>query len=85
MRDAQPGKIPVYNYVSSVENKLTWGTFMALTSKWGWVTPVKQAIYVYSLILCDWKITHLILTGLLHFLPALFVDLACIISGSKFR
>ncbi|XP_034248660.1 fatty acyl-CoA reductase wat-like [Thrips palmi] len=85
VRSSQPGKVPIYNYVSSVENRLTWGTFMALTSKWGWITPAQQAIYPYSLILCDWRITHTILTYLLHFLPALFVDIVCMLTGSKFR
>lgn len=77
--------MPVYNYVSSVENRLDWKTFMHLTSKWGQETPSGQAIWIYSLVLCDWRVTHLLLTALLHFLPALFVDLACICIGSPFR
>ena len=83
-RSAQGG-VTVYNYVSSVENPLVWGKFMELTRKWGLQFPSNQAVWAISLTLCRNRMHHLLLTALLHFLPALFVDAACFAIGSRFR
>lgn len=84
-RAAQEDGVPVYNYVSSVQNRLTWDSFMYMTSKWGVRVPSSRSIWIYSLTLCKYKTMHLLLTALLHFLPALFVDAVCIAIGNPFR
>lgn len=84
-RAVQADGVPIYNYVSSVQNPLDWRTFMSLTSKWGLQMPPARAVWSYSLVLCDWWITHMFLTLITHFLPALIVDAVCILIGSPFR
>ena len=37
--------IPIYNYVSSVENPLTWGRFTYLNCKYGFDFPFTSAIW----------------------------------------
>lgn len=37
--------IPIYNYVSSVENPLTWGRFTHLNTKYGFDFPFTSAIW----------------------------------------
>jgi hypothetical protein len=41
----QPYEIPVYNYVSSVQNPLTWGKFTDLNIQYGFEYPYSSAIW----------------------------------------
>jgi len=41
----QPYEIPVYNYVSSVQNPLTWGKFTELNIEHGFDYPFSSAIW----------------------------------------
>lgn len=40
-----PYEIPVYNYVSSVQNPLTWGEFTDLNIQYGFDYPFSSAIW----------------------------------------
>lgn len=40
-----PYEIPVYNYVSSVQNPLTWGRFTDLNIAYGFDYPFSSAIW----------------------------------------
>lgn len=40
-----PYEIPIYNYVSSVQNPLTWGTFTDLNIAYGFDYPFSSAIW----------------------------------------
>lgn len=40
-----PYEIPIYNYVSSVQNPLTWGTFTDLNIEYGFDYPFSSAIW----------------------------------------
>lgn len=41
----KPFDIPVYNYVSSVQNPLTWGRFTDLNIEYGFDYPFSSAIW----------------------------------------
>jgi hypothetical protein len=41
----KPFEIPIYNYVSSVENPLTWGMFTDLNIAHGFDYPYSSAIW----------------------------------------
>lgn len=83
-REVEDG-VPVYNYVSSVRNRLTWWSFEELTSKWGRLTPSNRAIWYYSLTFTKSRAMYLLLVALVHFLPALLVDAVCFVIGNPFR
>ncbi|KAK3917608.1 Fatty acyl-CoA reductase wat [Frankliniella fusca] len=84
-RAAEPDGLPIYNYVSSVDNPVTWNDFMSHTSSVGERYPVQQAVWIWCLTLCPSKLPYLFLVALLHFLPAIIVDIVCFAIGSKFR
>jgi len=37
--------IPIYNYVSSVQNPLKWGEFTELNMRYGFIYPFSSAIW----------------------------------------
>lgn len=41
----EPFEIPIYNYVSSVQNPLTWGRFTDLNIEYGFDYPFTSAIW----------------------------------------
>jgi alcohol-forming fatty acyl-CoA reductase len=43
--NTKPYEIPIYNYVSSVENPLTWGEFTDLNIRHGFKYPFSSAIW----------------------------------------
>lgn len=43
--DRSPDNIPIYNYVSSVQNRLNWGEFTHLNLKYGFQYPFSSAIW----------------------------------------
>ena len=77
--------VPVYNYVSSVQNRLTWFSFKDMTAKWGFAMPSNRAFWLYSLTVTRSRAMYLLLVALLHFLPALLVDAICFAIGNPFR
>ncbi|KAE8741530.1 hypothetical protein FOCC_FOCC012914 [Frankliniella occidentalis] len=84
-RAAEVDGVPIYNYISSTDNPLTWDLFMQHTSYYGDRMPVNQAVWIYCLSLVPGRWAYLFLIGLLHFLPALLVDIVCVAIGNKFR
>jgi hypothetical protein len=43
--EEKPYEIPLYNYVSSVQNPLTWGRFTDLNIAYGFDYPFSSAIW----------------------------------------
>lgn len=76
---------PVYNYVGSQTNTISWKSYMEINSAYGKDKSLSKAIWFYSLYLSPSKFVVMILQFFLHVLPAAFVDFACIIAGKKFR
>ena len=76
---------PVYNYVGSQSNVITWKDYMVINSNFGHSRNLSKAIWHYSLALSPSKFVVMLLQFFLHFIPAFFIDLACIVAGKKFR
>lgn len=66
--------IPIYNYVSSVENPLSWGEFTQLVIKNGFDYPFSNAIYYLSFHMNRTAFMNRIYMLFLHILPALLID-----------
>lgn len=66
--------IPIYNYVSSVENPLTWGEFTKLVINNGFDYPFSDAIYYLSFHMNRTAFMNRIYMIFLHFLPAILID-----------
>lgn len=67
--------IPIYNYVSSVENPLTWGQFTDLNIQNGFEYPFSTAIWYISFHMHKTACMNRIYMIFLHFLPALMIDM----------
>ncbi|XP_075988922.1 fatty acyl-CoA reductase wat-like [Anticarsia gemmatalis] len=83
--DAPPPDLPppVYNYVSSEQNPLTWEKFMNYNEVYGFQVPTVQAIYYYLFHLTSSKFIYNIYCFFLHWIPAYIIDGIAIIIGKK--
>ncbi|KAJ8916502.1 hypothetical protein NQ315_000144 [Exocentrus adspersus] len=77
--------IPIYNYVSSSENPITWNEFVHLNMTHGMNYPVLNSLWVVSLIITSSITASRFLKFFLHILPALVVDTGAVLSGHKPR
>ncbi|XP_066993656.2 fatty acyl-CoA reductase wat isoform X2 [Anabrus simplex] len=73
--------LTVYNYVSSPRNTLTWGKFVHLCENMDY--PSEHCVWYYSLICTPYYWLNNFFRIFLHYLPALIVDLACLVIGRK--
>ncbi|XP_021938103.1 fatty acyl-CoA reductase wat-like [Zootermopsis nevadensis] len=74
--------IPILNYVSSIQNPLTWAQFMKFNEGTKEYSPMR-VLWYYCLTLNKYKIMHNLYAIFLHFLPALIVDTAARLVGKK--
>lgn len=74
---------PIFNYVSSVENRITWGDFMHLTLGRIDDHPFSNAVWYTYLILTKSAFLNYIYRFFLHLLPAAMVDGLAICTGKK--
>lgn len=77
--------IPIYNYVSSVENPLTWGQFTDQNIRNGFDYPFSTAIWYISFHMHRTAFVNRIYMIFLHLLPALFIDLVAMCVGQRPR
>lgn len=77
--------MPIYNYVSSVENPLTWGQFTDLNIKNGFEYPFSSAIWYISFHMHKTAFMNRIYMLFLHILPALLIDAISICVGQRPR
>lgn len=75
--------IPIYNYVSSVENPLTWGQFTDQNIRNGFDFPFSTAIWYVSFHMHKTAFMNRIYMLFLHLLPALFIDLLTMCVGQR--
>lgn len=80
---SKPENIPVYNYVSSVENPLTWGEFCDLNIEKGFEYPFSNAIWYVSFFMNKSAMVNKIYQFFLHILPALLIDTVMVCAGQK--
>ncbi|XP_063703930.1 fatty acyl-CoA reductase wat-like isoform X2 [Culicoides brevitarsis] len=78
-------EIPIYNYVSSVENPITWGDFTDLNINYGFEFPFSSAIWYLSFRMHRSAAINSLYMLFLHFLPALLIDSLAMIVGQKPR
>lgn len=76
---------PVYNFVVSPENALTWKSYCQLSMNHGIKYPFNKMAWYYSLTLSPSKAYIALLTYLYHLIPASIVDLCFFLLGRKPR
>ncbi|KAJ3651264.1 hypothetical protein Zmor_017314 [Zophobas morio] len=81
--DKNTKDIPIYNYVSSRENRENWESFMFKCKKWGIGLPTTRCVWCYSLTLNKNYFVHFLYTVFLHLLPALVMDFGLLLSRQK--
>ncbi|CAO1326836.1 unnamed protein product [Diamesa serratosioi] len=77
--------IPIYNYVSSVENPLSWGQFTYLNVKYGFDYPFTSAIWYRCFHMHKSAAVNNICKFLLHLIPAFLIDTIALCFGQKPR
>ncbi|XP_022128112.2 fatty acyl-CoA reductase wat [Pieris rapae] len=74
---------PVYNFVSSEENPLTWDNFLHLNRRYGYEVPTIQAVWHYILLFTTSEYLFNFYCLLLHWIPAYIIDGIAVLIGKK--
>ncbi|XP_013177308.1 PREDICTED: fatty acyl-CoA reductase 1-like [Papilio xuthus] len=80
-----PPEPPIFNYVSSVENRITWGDFKRHNFARIDSQPFSNAVWYISLQLTRSARLHRVYTLVLHLAPAALVDALALCLGRKPR
>ncbi|XP_045538347.1 fatty acyl-CoA reductase wat [Papilio machaon] len=80
-----PPEPPIFNYVSSVENRITWGDFKRHNFARIDSQPFSNAVWYISLRLTRSARLHRLYTWLLHLAPAALADALALCLGRKPR
>ncbi|XP_078051357.1 putative fatty acyl-CoA reductase CG5065 [Augochlora pura] len=83
MRDEE--RVPVYNQVTSAQNRITWGRFMYLTWKHGITMPSVKMFWSFWLLLNRYSLVNDIYSVLFHIVPATIADTLARIVGQTPR
>lgn len=75
-------RVPIYNYVSTCQNPITWGKFMKLNEKNKNFASV-HCMWYYMLFLNKHLFVHQLAKIFLHMFPALIVDAILFLIGRK--
>ncbi|XP_063836545.1 fatty acyl-CoA reductase wat-like [Ostrinia nubilalis] len=78
-----PPEPPIFNYVSSVENKITWGEFMTLNMEQVDKYPFSNAVWYISLRLTKSWLLNRFYMFFLHLIPAVLMDGLTVCVGKK--
>ncbi|GJQ79753.1 hypothetical protein Trydic_g23230 [Trypoxylus dichotomus] len=82
-RRTNEDEIPIYNAVSSPENPLTWEKYISLSTKYSSRMPSMLLVSHSSNKINSNKYIHYLYVVLLHYIPALFIDLATFLMGKR--
>uniref|UniRef100_A0A2S2PQ81 Fatty acyl-CoA reductase 1 n=1 Tax=Schizaphis graminum TaxID=13262 RepID=A0A2S2PQ81_SCHGA len=74
---------PIYNFVSSSTNPLTWGEFSMLNKKYGYEVPSVKAISPILLRLSKHKFEYQILCFIFHIISGFIIDSLAKLTGRK--
>lgn len=74
---------PVYNYVTSPKNPITWTQYTDLGKMHGEQVPLIKTAWYYSFTMSNSKALVTFLTFLYHFVPAAIIDLGLFVCGKK--
>ncbi|CAK1593023.1 unnamed protein product [Parnassius mnemosyne] len=74
---------PIYNFVSSEQQPLTWRNFMKYNEIYGLHVPTTQAVWCYILYLTPSKFLYNFICFFLHWIPAYIIDAIAVLIGRK--
>ncbi|XP_076382452.1 fatty acyl-CoA reductase wat-like [Megalopta genalis] len=76
-------RVPIYNQVTSPQNRLEWSSFMYLSKNHGDSIPTTRTIWFYWFILNRYLFIHNIYSILFHIIPATIADTLARLAGHK--
>lgn len=76
---------PIYNFVSSTSNQITWNEYCEKSSFHGQTFPISRMAWYYTFHMSSSKTVVTILTYLYHLIPAAMVDIGLFLCGKKPR
>lgn len=74
---------PIYNFVSSQKNPITWEKYTDLAIEHGEKVPLMKSAWYYTLKMSQSRALVTILTFFYHFLPAVIIDMGLFVCGKK--
>lgn len=74
---------PVYNYVTSVRNPITWRDYCKLSIKHGQKMPLTKSIWHHSFRMSSSRLVVWLMTFFFHIVPAMAMDTGLLLSGRK--
>lgn len=74
---------PVYNYVASPQNPITWRQYCDMGIESGRTMPMNNTIWFYSFTMTSSKFVSIVLTLLYHTIPAMLMDAGLMAFGKK--
>jgi hypothetical protein len=77
--------IPIYNYVSSCENPITWDRYIKTSIDYSWQIPFDKSVWTVTLTNANVYFLYKIYALFFHLLPALMVDIVLFSLGQKPR
>jgi len=77
--------IPVYNYVSSCENPITWDRYMKTSMEHSWRIPFEKSVWTVTLTNANGYLLYKIYALFFHLLPAFMVDIVLFSLGQRPR
>ncbi|XP_066251790.1 fatty acyl-CoA reductase wat-like isoform X2 [Euwallacea similis] len=83
MKTDRSFKIRVFNYGSTNESLLTWGAVMDYLKYYGLMTPPLKAMWYLVFDIYKYYPVYLLMTVLLHTLPAILMDSVLLCTGQK--
>jgi fatty acyl-CoA reductase len=77
--------IPIYNFVSSCENPISWGRYIDENIKHSWEVPFEKSVWMVTLTKANVQFLYKIYALFIHLLPALVMDVVLFGLGQKPR
>lgn len=74
---------PIYNYVTSHKNPITWSEYTKLGIEYGQKIPLQKSIWYYTFKMSSSKLYVRWLTFFYHIIPAMFMDFGLLVTGKK--
>lgn len=75
--------VHIYNYESSVDSPLDWGSYMDYTYGLGREYPSKNVLWIFCLYLIKNNYLYELLKFLLHTIPAILFDIVLFCTGKE--
>jgi hypothetical protein len=79
------GDTNVYNFVSNIQQPITWGVYLDTCKKFSIKNPPLGALWYYILICCRNRYTYLATSFFLDFIPACLKDIIPFLTTGKHK